>query len=64
MDRIYSWAGMTREINDCKQEMSFPRKLESINLKKREATARLYVGADLCARPKKNKRTREQESEN
>jgi len=31
--------------------MSFPRKRESINLKEREATARLFVGADLCVRP-------------
>jgi len=30
---IYSDAGMIREINDYKQEMSFPRKRESINLK-------------------------------
>jgi len=27
-------------------------KRESINLKEREATARLFVGAGLCARPK------------
>jgi len=40
--------------------MSFPRKRESINLKERETTTRLYVGADICVRPK---RTREQESE-
>jgi len=32
--------------------MSFPRKRESINLKEREATARLSVGAPLCGRPK------------
>jgi len=37
----------------CKQEMSFPCKRESINLKEREATARLFVGATLCVRPKK-----------
>jgi len=41
--------------------MSFPHKRESINLKEREATTRLYVGADLCVRPKKNKRARERE---
>jgi len=48
---IYLWAGMTREINDCKQEMSFPRKRESINLKERVATAQLSVVALLCVRP-------------
>jgi hypothetical protein len=35
----------------CKQEMSFPRKRESINLKERVATARLSIGATLCGRP-------------
>jgi len=32
--------------------MSFPRRRESINLKERVATARLFVGATLCGRPK------------
>jgi len=44
---------MIREINDYKQEMSFPRKRESINLKEQVAAARLSVGPTLCGRPKK-----------
>jgi len=32
--------------------MSFPRERESINLKEREGTTRLFVVATLCGRPK------------
>jgi len=48
---IYSGGRNDKLKQCCKQEMSFPRKRESINLKERETTTRLYVGADICVRP-------------